>query len=245
MILGGSIAILVAKSIHLKHLDAGAFFCCGFFCNLANIGGVICLITLGEEGYKLAAFYILFLQIAYYAIGFPTAKYYALKANGHVQGKNNLKSLFKDPFILVSLTSIIIGFTLNAFGLERPEFYRGIIKTLVPTSTTLLLISIGLAMKLNKVGNYLRHSLYIAGIKFMIVPAVMVSLGILMGYHRINDGLPLKVLLILSSAPVAFNSIIASSIYKLNLDLANSCWVITTTGLGLVLPVVFLLISLV
>ena len=245
LILGGSIAILIAKSIHLKHMDAGAFFCCGFFCNLANVGGVICLITLGEEGYKLAAFYILFLQIAYYAIGFPTAKYYAMKIDGHEYGKNNLKSLFKDPFILVSLTSIIIGFTLNAFGLERPEFYRGIIKTLVPTSTTLLLISIGLAMKLNKVGNYLRHSLYIAGIKFMIVPAVMVSLGILMGYHRINDGLPLKVLLILSSAPVAFNSIIASSIYKLNLDLANSCWVITTTGLGLVLPVVFLLISLV
>jgi len=245
LILGGSIAILVAKSIHLKHLDAGAFFCCGFFCNLANVGGTICLITLGEEGYKLAAFYTLFIQIAYYTIGFPTAKYYALKTNGHVQGKNNLKSLFKDPFILVSLTSIIIGFTFNASGLERPEFYAGIIKTLVPTSTTLLLISIGLAMKLNKVGDYLKHSFYIAGIKFMIVPAIMVSLGILIGYHRINDGLPLKVLLILSSAPVAFNSIIASSIYKLNLDLANSCWVITTTGLGLVLPLVFLLISLI
>ena len=92
LILGGSIAILVAKSIHLDYLDKGAFFCCGFFCNLANIGGTICLITLGEEGYKLAAFYTLFIQIAYYAIGFPTAKYFAMKINSHEHGKNNLKS---------------------------------------------------------------------------------------------------------------------------------------------------------
>ena len=244
-ILGGLIAIFIAKSIHLKHLDAGAFFCCGFFSNVVNIGGAICFIALGEEGYRLAVLYILFFGISSYGIGFPIAKYYAMKINLNGLKKNSLKSFLKDPFILMNLSSIIIGITLNAFGPERPEFYRGIIRILVPTNTTFLLISIGLAMKLNKVGNYLKHSFYITGIKFLIVPAIMVSFGTLLGYHRISEGLPLKVLLILSFAPVAFNSIIATSIYGLSLDLANSSWIVTTAGLTLVLPVVFLLISLV
>ena len=245
LILGGTIALLIARSIHMNDFDTGAFFCCGFFSNLGNIGGLICFLLLGEEGYKLVALYILSIQIAYYTIGFPVAKYYAMKNNQSGQKIIDLKAMVKDPFIMVAMASIIIGLGFNASGWERPIIFSSIIAFFIPISTILLLISIGLSMKLNKVREYLKASILIAGIKFIIIPTVMVSIGFLMGYHQIIEGLPLKVILILSSMPVAFNSLIPPSIYGLNLDLANSCWVFTTFSLVLLLPILFLLINLI
>ena len=245
LILGGTIALLIARSIHMNDFDTGAFFCCGFFSNLGNIGVLICFLLLGEEGYKLAALYILSIQIAYYTIGFPVAKYYAMKKNQQGQKIIDLKAMIKDPFIMVGMASIIIGLVFNASGWERPIIFSSIIALFIPISTILLLISIGLSMKLKKVREYLKESILITCIKFMIIPTVMVSIGFLMGYHQIIDGLPLKVILILSSMPVAFNSLIPPSIYGLNLDLANSCWIVTTFGLGLFLPILFLLVNLI
>jgi len=245
LILGGTIAILIARSIHMNNFDTGAFFCCGFFSNMGCIGGLICFLLLGEEGYKLAALYIFSIQIAYYTIGFPVAKYYAMKNNQQGQKIINLNAMLKDPFILIGIASIIIGLSFNISGLKRPTIFSNIIALFVPLSTILLLISIGLSMKLKKVRKYLKASILIAGIKFMIVPTVMVLLGFLMDYHQIFDGIPLKVILILSSMPVAFNSLIPPSIYGLNLDLANSCWIVTTFGLGLFLPILFLLVNLI
>lgn len=244
LILGGIIAIFIAGRIHLDNIDTGAFFCCGFFSNLGSIGGLICFLFLGEEGYKLVPLYIFFIQIAYYSIGFSVAKYYSIKGKQKNQNAFDLKKMLKDPFILVGIASIIIGLGFNASGLVRPVIYTTIISLFIPVSTILLLIPIGLSMKFTKVNHYLKECILIAGIKFLIVPTVMVSIGFLLGYHQINDGLPLKVILILSSAPVAFYSLIPPSLYGLNLDLANSCWLFTTFGLILIIPILLFLINL-
>ena len=64
LIMGGTIAILVARRLHLNNKDTGSFFCCGFFSNLNNIGGLICFLFLGEEGYRLAPLYTFFVRAA-------------------------------------------------------------------------------------------------------------------------------------------------------------------------------------
>ncbi|MBN2396528.1 MAG: hypothetical protein JXC36_08750 [Candidatus Atribacteria bacterium] len=245
LILGGIIALLFAKSIHMNNKDTGSFFCCGFFSNVVSIGGLVCFLFLGEQGYALVPLYTLILRIAYYAIGFPIAKYYSIKETQNDKKVFNLKNILKDPFILVLFTSITIGLGLNASGLKRPAIYSSIIAIFVPTYTILLLISIGLSTKFDKVRNYLKESIIISGIKFLIVPALMVSIGYFMGYHQINDGLPLKVILILSSAPVAFHALIPPSQYGLNLDLANSCWIFTTLCLIIWVPLLFFLVNII
>ena len=50
--------------------------------------------------------------------------------------------------------------------------------------------------------------------------------------------------MIASSMPVAFNAVVVTSIYDLDLELANSCWLITTGSLLLVLPWLYFLFSL-
>ena len=49
----------------------------------------------------------------------------------------------------------------------------------------------------------------------------------------------------LSSMPDAFTALIPLSIYDLDLDLANSCWLVTTLSIALILPLLSLIISLI
>ena len=98
-------------------------------------------------------------------------------------------------------------------------------------------------MKFRKIGAYLRECLSISLIKFILVPVLVSLPAYFLGYGNIQNGLPLKVVLILSSMPVAFNALIPPSIYNLDLDLANSCWFFTTAMLVVVLPVLMMIIN--
>ena len=45
--------------------------------------------------------------------------------------------------------------------------------------------------------------------------------------------------------PLAFTALIPPSIYDLDLDLANSCWLVTTLSIVLILPLLSLIIKLI
>jgi len=147
-----------------------------------------------------------------------------------------LKGLARDPLILVSVSALLLGGALNASGLERPAIYGAVNTVLIPLTTFLLLVSVGLALRFRRVGDYLRESAAVAAIKFAAVPLLASTLAWSLGFGSIDGGLPLRVVLILSAMPVAFNALIPPSIYDLDLDLANSCWFVTTALLALVLP---------
>jgi predicted permease len=180
--------------------------------------------------------------MAYYAIGFPVAKYFG-SSRHDVPARGLLKHLVRDPYLITAVSAIAVGGLLNIGGVPRPDFYTSVISVFVPLLTLLLLTSIGLAMKFRKIGAYLRECLSISLIKFVLVPVLVFLPAYFLGYGHIQNGLPLKVVLILSSMPVAFNALIPPSIYNLDLDLANSCWFFTTAMLVLVLPLLLLVIN--
>jgi len=76
------------------------------------------------------------------------------------------------------------------------------------------------------------------------VPATILLIALLLDYQSISQGLPLKVSLIMSAMPVAFNSVIAANIYNLNVDLVNSCWIFTTFAVLFILPLLIFVINL-
>jgi len=189
----------------------------------------------------LVPIYKIFEELSYYAIGFPIAKYYSSTTTWKEKLSDRLKGLTRDPFILVALSSIVLGGILNISGLPRPGFYRTVISVFVPLATIMLLSSIGLAMKFRRVRDYFKECLSVSAIKFVQVPIMTTSLAYLLGFGNIDGGLPLKVVIILSSMPVAFNALIPPSIY--DLDLANSCWFFTTALLVVVLPAILFIIN--
>jgi predicted permease len=241
---GGLFALALARFLHLGPKKTGAMICCGSFTNMGSIGTLVCFVFLGEAGFALVPIYRLFEELCYYSIGFPIAKYYSgSRENG--RGSERIRALSRDPFILVALGSILLGGLLNMAGIQRPEIFRSIVSVFVPLSTVMLLVSIGLALRLRRVRDYLKECVSVSLIKFVLVPGSSVSLAALVGFGSMDGGLPLMVVLILSCMPVAFTALIPPSIYDLDLDLANSCWFFTTSLLVVILPLLLLILPIV
>ncbi|RPH49917.1 MAG: hypothetical protein EHM85_12180 [Desulfobacteraceae bacterium] len=237
---GGMLALGAARILKLEPKKTGALFCCGSFTNIGSIGALVCFIFLGEAGFALVPIYKLFEDVSYYAIGFPIARYYSGAGENGGGAAARLKGLLSDPFILTAVSSLIIGASLNLSGIERPAFYGFANAVIVPLATILLLTSIGLALRFSRIGGYLRECVSVSLIKFLMVPILIFLLARALGFGEMDDALPLKVVIILSSMPVAFNALIPPSIYDLDLDLANSCWFVTTALLILVLPLLLM-----
>jgi hypothetical protein len=242
LLTGGAIALGVAWMFKMSPQKTGSMYVCGAFTNIGAIGALVCFVFLGEKGFALVLIYKLFEELSYYAIGFPVAKYYSSSAREE-RIRDNLKNLTRDPFILVALSSIIIGGLLNFSGVNRPEFYKTIVAIFVPLATIMLLTSIGMALRFRRIRDYLRECVALSIIKFIFTPILATSLAYMIGYAKIDECLPLKVVMILSCMPVAFTALIPPSIYDLDLDLANSCWFFTTALLVIVLPILLVVIS--
>jgi len=234
--LGGVLAIVASRLLRLEPRKTGALFACGSFTNIGSIGSLICYVFLGEVGFALVPIYKLFEEITYYSIGFPITKLYSAGGSKGDSHLSRIKGLVTDPFIIAIVSSMAIGAVLNVTGVERPQFYRTVNSVCIPLGTVLLLTSIGLAMRFRSVKEYLRECITVSIIKFVLIPVSVTWLAFLIGFGNIDDGLPLKVVMILSSMPVAFIALIPASIYDLDLDLANSCWFFTTSLLVIVLP---------
>ncbi|MBA7569023.1 hypothetical protein ES708_10760 [subsurface metagenome] len=245
LLVGGVLGLIAAKLLKLNRKKSGSMFTCGSFSNISSTGGLICYLFLGEKGYALFSLYKLFEVITYFAIGFPIAKSFSINVTIKENIITRLKKIFMDIFVVVAIASMAIGLFLNLSGIERPEFYKIINAIFIPLGTVILLISIGLGMKFGKVRNYISECFAISVIKFILVPLIISATAYLLGFAEIEEGLPLKIVIILSSMPVAFTAIIPPSIYDLDLDLANSCWLVTTLSLILVLPLSTYIISLI
>ena len=245
LLLGGILGFVSAKLLKLNRKDTGSMFICGSFTNIGSIGGLLCYMFLGEKGFAFFPIYKLFEQVIYYAVEFPIAKSFSDDVSKKENIALQLKKVFTDIFVIVALVSIAIGTILNLSGIERPEFYGMINAVFIPGGTVTLLISIGLAIKFKKIKNYIKECIAISMIKFILMPIIISSIAILLGYGIFEGGLPLKVAIILSSMPVAFTAMVPVSLYDLNLDLANSCWLVTTMGLFIVVPLLSYIIRLI
>lgn len=243
-ITGGFFAVIIAKYYHYNRIDIGSMFTCGYFANSVTLGGMVCFFYLGEEGYALVPIFTFLIRLLYYGLGYPIAHMYA---EDFVEQKETIKKIIeaiKDPFFYVGVGSVLVGISLNLSSLERPEIYTTINKILIPLTTFILLFSIGLTFKFSRVYKYLKECFLISLVKFIVVPATILLIALLLDYQSISQGLPLKVSLIMSAMPVAFNSVIAANIYNLNVDLVNSCWIFTTFAVLFILPLLIFVINL-
>jgi predicted permease len=243
-VVGGYFAVIIAKYYKYNRIDIGSMFSCGYFANTVTLGGMICFFFLGEEGYALVPIFTFFMRLQYYGLGYPIAHMYADNTIIQKESLARLIEVIKDPFFYLGVGSVLIGLFLNLSNLQRPRIYASINEILIPLTTFILLFSVGLTFKLSRVSRYIKECLLISLVKFFIVPATILIIGLLFGYQHISDGLPLKVSIILSAMPVAFNSVIAANIYNLNIDLVNSCWIFTTFAVLLVLPIILFITGL-
>lgn len=236
LLLGGLCGLAIARLRKSTPSQTGTLFCCGSFTNIGSIGSLICFIFLGETGFALVAVYKMFEEVVYYTIGFPIARYFSGSAKDSLTFVGRFWKVVSDPFVCAALTALTVGLFLNLSAIPRPEIFETVNSIFVPAGTLVLLISIGMGMRFGSVSKYAVDGLMIAAVKFVVVPLAAVSCAYLLGLGTLQNGLPLKVVLVNSSMPVAFTALVAASVYDLDLDLANTCWLISTFGLLIVLP---------
>ncbi len=241
--LGGVLAYFAAKALGLNRKQTGVFVTCGSFTNIGSIGSLIVYILYGETAVALMPFYKLFETFLYYGVGFSFAKSMSNAVAEQENLGNRMRQILTDKFVLISVSSMIVGLGLNLLGFRRPGFYPALNSVLIPLGTLLLLSSIGMAMRFNKMRGYLSEAGVIALIKFIAVPGSVYILGSMLGLGSVDGGLPLKVSVVLASMPVAFTAMVPPTIYDLDVDLANAAWFVTTVLLALVVPMLWLILS--
>lgn len=235
-LIGGAVAVFVAKILKLGKKETGSFFSCGFFTNIGSIGGLVVYSLLGENGFALVPVYKMLGDLVYYSVGFPVTKYFGTASVSGDGPWDMLKKVGQDIFVRVSIVSIAVGVLLNLSGIERPDVYSSVNAFLIPLNATLMLVAIGLAMHFNKVKCYIRECIFMSIIKFVVMPLILGTIAVFAGLGDLMQGLVLRVVVILSFMPVAFTALIPPSIYDLDLDLANACWLVTTSALIIIVP---------
>lgn len=239
---GGVLALLLSRLMGLERRQAGSMFCCGTFTNIGAVGSLVSVMLFGEQTIAIAALYRLCEEIYYFGIAMPVARWHGQDEGG--KAHFSLRDFRLDPVLKVILLALGLGITLNLAGVPRPALFGTLSSGAMILGTVCFLLSIGMSLRLSSMGCYVRQSAAISLIKFVGCPLVIVALAILCGLGGIDDGLPLKVVAILASMPVAMNALIPPSLFDLDLDLANACWVFTTLELVVVLPVLVFVLPL-
>ena len=228
-----------AKKLHLDRPQTGSLYCCGTFTNIGAVGGLTSLLFLGENSIALVALYRLCEELYYFSVSFPIARWYSPE---NTQTKLSFRAFRLDPILCVIVCALGTGFVLNLAGAPRPDFGGPLASGAMIVATTLFLFAIGLSLRLSRLSCYLAPSLAVCAIKFVAVPVVIISLAAALGFGNMEGGLPLRVVAILSAMPVAMTALVPPTLFHLDVDLANACWIFSTLGLVAVLPLLMLLL---
>lgn len=235
---GSLLGILASKILGHNKLQTGSMFCCGSSTNFGSIGGLLCFAFFGEIGYSFAVMYCLFLTPCLYLLSFPGAAYYSDENSD----KSLMKRLMGDKVVIIFFISLIVGVALNLLGIERPAFLGTVNEYLIPVSSFFMVMSLGYTMRFSQIKHYPKEIAAMSAIKYIINPILIIGIAYLLGLNNYGDGTLFKVLIVLSALPVGFNALIPMNIYKLEVNLGNSCWIVTTLSLVVVIPLVYFLV---
>ena len=235
---GGALALFFSRRMGLSRAQTGSMYCCGTFTNIGAVGSLVAVMHFGEQAIAMASLYRLCEEMFYFGVAIPVSRRFDSSQRSHTP------RFHVDPVLMAILAALGLGLILNLSGVHRPAFLGTISTAAMIAGTVCFLLSIGMGLRLSRMTCYIRQSAVISLIKFALVPLVITGLAMLAGLGDVDNGLPLKVVVILSAMPVAMNALIPPSLFNLDLDLANACWVFTTLELVVVLPILVIILPL-
>lgn len=239
-ICGGVLAVFFSRRMALSPEKTGSMYCCGTFTNIGAVGCLVAVMQFGEQAIAMASLYRLCEEMFYFGVALPVARSFS----AHAGSLSRSFRLHVDPVLAAILAALALGLVLNLAGVVRPAALGTLSSAAMIAGTICFLLSIGMGLRPSRMTCYLREAAVISLIKFAFVPVIVTSLAVLAGLGDVEGGLPLRVVIILSSMPVAMNALIPPSLFDLDLDLANACWVFTTLALVVILPILIIILPL-
>ncbi|RRJ83818.1 AEC family transporter [Aestuariirhabdus litorea] len=221
MLAGFQLGLVVGRQLRMSGAELAVYGPGGGFVNLGALGSLTLFVYLGEPGLALLPLYKLFEELIYFGLLFPYAR-------RHGQFPVDTPSrVWRDPVLLAVVGCWLCGMLLNLGGISRPAWMGSITSLLVPLSSFLLMISVGLVFRFRALLPELGRALPLALLRVILLPALGLGLVWLLGLQTFGDGLLAASVLILASMPAAVLTIVPASLYGLNQGLANACWLLS------------------
>lgn len=149
-----------------------------------------------------------------------------------------VKSTVTNPLILGIAAALALSFIRTEIGFNIPTFMMGAIEDVAALAVPLSLISIGVSFKPETLKNGLGLSVWCMAVKNLLLPAVTLTIGILMGFR----GIPLTMILVSFGGPTAVSSYIMAKNMHGDAELASKILLLTTIcSLGTIFLFIFLL----
>jgi len=230
---------LAGKALRLSRESGTVFSLSVAMTNIGNIGALAAFFILGEKGFALIPFYKVFEEVWYYGVCFP----FAARAGKNTGPARKLRDILRDPFLFMSLLAIGLGLALNFSGLPRPALFKPLNSILVPLSTLLLLLSVGLKIPER------RHSIprptltAFFLIKLLVIPMFSLLAAWVLGLAAMPDPTAFHLTILLSLMPTAFISLIPPTLYGLDFGLSFGIWIISNLTLAGTLPFLWILLT--
>ena len=227
---GFLIGWLVSKSFRLPDIQRAVVAPAGAFTNISAIGSLVVFVYLGETAFALVPLFKLLEEFIYFGFLFPYAKRFSTLQN------IKKRALWKDPTLQAMFAALTLGATLNFTEVVRPDWFKDVTSVLIPLGTFSMMISVGLVFRFKTILQHWKIALALSLSKQMLLPVIAYCLVVLTGQAGTYDGLILQIAVLIATMPIAFIVILPASIYKLDQDLANSCWVMSSVVFLIMLP---------
>jgi len=212
-------AYLYSRVKGLNRPQTGSMLVSAFFSNLGYLGAFTAFALYGEEAYGLGMLYLLFFSPCFYTLGFWIGGHY-----GRLTSRSPKQPALAEDYKFYPLVGMLIGLALNLSGVPRPEVLGDVNQVLIPAHTALYLVAIGSQLTFRPASHWVSAGWVMSAIKFIYAPAVAWCMVQFIGL----EGLPRFVVLLQASTPVGVSAMIFPMLFRLDRELANALWLITT-----------------
>ncbi len=240
VLIPGIIGALTFAKRHHNLLNRGAYVMSAMLSNLGTLGGVCAFIMYNEVGFAYTQIVASCQTILVVLICFPLAQYYHAK---HIEAAHeatepiNFRKLFFS-WNQLSIVGIFAGLLLNYYGVERPQVLGDLFQFLVHFGAWAAMLPVGYLINFSHSKYYYSRVWDLAILRFFIMPAFIYFVS----RQFFTDKILLDSLFICAMSPTAINAVLASRLYKLNVDLAISSFIMTTAMFLLIIfPTFFFL----
>lgn len=230
LVSGFLIGWLLSKLFKLPNIQHAVVAPAGSFTNIGAIGALVVFVYLGESGFALVPLFKLFEEVIYFGFLFPYASRFSTLP------QLQKRSWWQDPVLQTMFITLLLGVSLNLTGVARPDWFKTVTSVLIPTGTFCLMISVGLVFRFRSILQHWRIALTLALCKQLLLPVIVFCLVVLIGQTHLYNGLILQVAVLLAAMPIAFLVILPAAMFKLDQDLANACWVVSSLIFLAMLP---------
>lgn len=234
VVIPGIFAFLQGNRKYSDSLDKGGFILGAMLSNRGVIGILTVFAIFGETGYALVQIIMLSSPLILQLFCFPLAEHYYQSHYKQERKRTPLLSLFLNRRQM-PLLGIILGIGLNLSGVYRPTDLGEIFPYLVHISAWLFVIPVGYSLVFHELRNHWKNALDVFWIKFLATPLLMYLL-----LQPLNlDDTVLDALIILSFAPTAINAVVTARLFRLNVHVPMTAFVLTTIFyLIIILPLI-------